>query len=54
MCVTEALWFIILYMLSVYVGTLLAANPNLKLPPNFFQVPSYLNLCVPDEWYVLL
>lgn len=41
-------------MLSVYVGTLLAAIHKLKLPPNFFQVPSYLNLCVPDEWYVLL
>lgn len=45
---------VVLYMLSVYVGTLLAAVPNFKLPPNFFQVPSYLNLCLPDEWYVLL
>lgn len=45
---------VILYVLSVYVGTLLAAIPNLKLPLNFFQVPDYLNLCVPNEWYVLL
>lgn len=43
-----------LYVNQFYVGTLLPAVPNLKLPCNFIRVPNCLNLCVPDEWYVLL